>query len=246
MIKVKYTEIKSILPYLSFSIPIGVGTSAICFLMRDGNVLKLYINTYLKKELFYKYDMKSHLKYLNEISNDSYIGPNEVLIKDNQVVGYIYSYIKAKTLNKISNDINMKEILNAYQNLFDDTKEVSKNNFRIADLHNKNILYNSKFYIIDLDKGYQVDETNDNLFSKNICDINKNIIKSIFDLGFYEYMNFDDDKLEELYFKSLYDEPECFFELIEKLFSNCATKKEVKQNNKIRVYKKDPNYYPFM
>jgi hypothetical protein len=39
------TEVKTIIKYLISTKIIGIGTTAICFKMNSGNVLKLYLNT---------------------------------------------------------------------------------------------------------------------------------------------------------------------------------------------------------
>ena len=242
----KVTNIKSILPYINFSVPIGVGTSAICFLMKNGNVLKLYINTHLKYELFHKYDMEEHLIFLNKIKNDSYIGPEEILIKNDEVIGYIYPYVPGKVIKNLNNNIKLKSLINAYEKLYKDTILISNDSYKLQDLHQKNIIFNNNIYIIDVYKGY-FDESNiDNLFIKNMGYINKTIINAIFNLKFFEYLKFRDDKLDELYYSSLYENPIIFYELLERLFYKDLNKKEVNQNTHIYIYEINPNYYNMM
>ena len=61
----KKTAIMSIRPYLNKSIPIGVGTTATCFLMHDKRVLKLFMDTYGKQCLFECYsNIIDHFKML--------------------------------------------------------------------------------------------------------------------------------------------------------------------------------------
>ena len=239
----KTTEIKSILTYLVGAIPIGIGTTAICFLMPNGKVLKLYMNTYLKRELFYYHDMRKHLEFLNNISNESYIGPEELLIKNDEVIGYIYTYINGLELKRLKNNIRLNDIVKGYENLYNDTLKISNNKFRLNDLHQKNILFNGNYYVIDLDKGYVDNKDNKKIFDINITNINNNIINSIFDLNFFEHLSFYDDDLDKLFYSSLYENHEDFYELLEKLFYNGITKKDVKEKIRIYVHKKDPDYY---
>lgn len=235
----KKTEITSILPYLKGAIPIGVGTTAICFLMPNKNVLKLYIELEGKINLFKYFDMNRHIEELNMICNDTYIGPQEVLIKNNQVVGYIYPYVYARVLKRLSDKVEEEDILKGYKKLYTDTYLISKQNFKLFDLHLKNMLYNGNYYVIDLDKGKI--ENQDNIFHYNIKEINKKIINSIFDLGMFDYVEFFDDDLEELF--NQFDNYFAFKELIEKMFYGGLTKREVKQNCKINVIRKNPHYY---
>lgn len=239
----KITEIKSILPYLVGAIPIGIGTTAICFLMPNGKVLKLYRNTYLKRELFYYNDMKQHLNFLNSISNDSYIGPEELLMKNDEVIGYIYTYINALELKRLRNNIKLNDIVKGYEKLYSDTISISNNKFRLKDLHQKNILFNGNYYVIDLDKGKLDERDSNEVFDSNIADINNVIINAIFDLKFFEYLAFYDDDLDELLYSSLYESHEDFYELLERLFFNDITKRKVKENTRIYIHKKDPDYY---
>lgn len=242
----KVINIKSILPYISLSIPIGLGTSAVCFLMSNNKVLKLYINTYLKYELFHTFNMEEHLICLSKVSNDSYIGPEEILIKNNKVIGYIYSYVPGKVLKKLPDDIKLEHFIKAYEKLYKDTILISNKNYIIQDLHQKNIIFNNYFNVIDLDKGYLDGSNKEKIFIKNMASINKTIINSIFGLKFFEYLHFQDDKLDDLYNLSLYENSELFYELLERLFHNNLNKKEVKEKTKIYIHEKDPYYYHIM
>lgn len=239
----KVTYIKSLVPYLSFSIPIGIGTSAVCFLMRDGNIIKIYRESFLKKELFYNYDMKEHLTSINLLNNDSYIGPHELLIKDDKVVAYIYPFVKAKVIKKIDNNLQSENILKGYDKIYKDTKTISNQGFLLNDLHYKNILFNGNYYIIDLDKGKFLEQEYTDIFRKNITNINKIIINSIFGLKKIESLEFYDSELEKLYYNSLSGIEEYFYELIERLFYKNSNIKEVKKNNKIKVISKNLYYY---
>ena len=89
-------EIKSIKEYIYklYPIPIGLGSTAICFRTFDNKVLKIYLNTTNKKNLFKcKNDMISHLESIVKLKNNSYVPPETILVKDNKCIGYIYNYV---------------------------------------------------------------------------------------------------------------------------------------------------------
>lgn len=179
------TEVKSISKYLFGARFIGMGTTALCFLLRDGRVLKLYLDTYNRYSLFRNRNMMEHLTYLSGITNDSYIGPEEVLTKNGEIIAYIMPYSNGKSMNKIEKYTRLRTILSDYDKLMIDTKSVSDASYRIYDLHERNILYSSTsgFNVIDLDGGqkdsyYKVERVR--MFNKN--DLTKIIIKSFFGL----------------------------------------------------------------
>ena len=85
----KKTEVKTIIKHLISTKIIGIGTTAICFKMNSGNVLKLYLNTPLKQELFRCYNMRYHLAKISEIGNSTFIVPGKLLFKNNICIEYI-------------------------------------------------------------------------------------------------------------------------------------------------------------
>lgn len=241
----KIVENPKIHRYLSGSKVIGVGNTAICFLLNDGRVLKLYYNLYNKKLLFGHIDMISRFNDINYISNDSYIGPDELLVKNGEFIGYLYPYVKAKTLLIQKYFITLNEIINKYSKLFDDTKKVSQKKFILSDLHDMNILVGSLLYIIDLDQGYiDKDLSYEQAFLYNMREINRNIVYSLFGVKSNELIDFYDDNINELYHNSVGLYPQDFFKLLEKLNENCYPKKSSVLNLRRSVpYNKSYNSY---
>ena len=243
----RFTEIKSISTYLTNSRLIGVGTTAVCFLMKNGNVLKLYLNTYNKRRLFYVNDMTEHLILLNSISNDSYIGPEEVLIKNGECIGYIYPYVHSKTLSSIDRNKSIYDVTKSFDKLIEDTKKVSNQSFRLGDLHDKNILFNHTYSIIDLDKGFIEDRLDiENIHSANMKNIIKTIIYAIFKVKCVDEISFFDDKISEMYFSTIYYYPEKLGEFLETIASIYEIKNPTMGNllkNKRYILKSEYNTY---
>ena len=241
-------EIKSILPYLVGSIPIGVGTTAVCFLNVKNEVIKLYYNSGNTYELFHSRDMLEHLKYISDISNNTYIGPKDILVKKNKVIGYTYPYVYKDTLSKMPSYMTKREILCGYAELLSNTRRISEQKFRLYDIHHKNVLFNNGYKIIDLDKGYV--ETNEkylpNLFIDNMRQIIKIIIEQLYDLKIDEHLSFTDEDLQKLYIYVLYEQPNRIYELMDRIFYNCETKGDVKARTKIKKIKEDSSYHQMM
>lgn len=247
----KFTHVNNLSEFLYGSRIIGVGTTAVCFLMSDNRVLKVYRNTYLKRQLFELKNMKEHLKLLNKITNDSYIGPDEVLLKNNEVIAYIYPYINSKTLSKISNGVTIYDLCENFDKLIDDTEKVSNYSFRLGDLHSKNILFNLYYHLIDLDKGYiEKDKDKSEINRENIRDITKTIIYSLFNIKYNEEICFYDKNLNDLYCSVIYYNQAKLKDLLEeiiKIYNIENPKKKTLVNKRYKILKITENdYYSYL
>ena len=222
----KITDIKDnkyILKLLSHSRIIGIGSTAICFLLKDGRVLKLFYSIYYKDFINNSHsNMLLRFEALSQINNDSYVGLDELLIKNGNCIGYLYPFINAKTLHSARYLYDIDKLVSRYSKLKKDTKQVSNRKFKLEDLHDKNILFGSIFYIIDLDKGYIADELSiDTIFHKNMQKINKVIIDSIFGVKVDEILEFTNSSINELYYKSIKSNSDLFFDFIESIKKEC-------------------------
>lgn len=187
-------EIKNIRDYLIDSIFIGKGTTAYCFLRRDNNVVKVYRKNSFTKELFSKVDMLQRLKDISDIQNDTYVGPETILVKDGNVVGYIFPYVPANTLKSLSTRTTLFDLYKNIDSLLSDTKDISDKGFRLYDVHEKNILFDGEYYVIDLDKGRFLDDTK-GLYRYNMNSIRNTIVGQIFNVDPWEILKFHDDDL---------------------------------------------------
>ena len=231
----KITYNPQIYKYLLKSIPIGIRTSAVCFLMPNQKILKIYYSPYYKKVLSQKEDIISYFQLLSDISNDTYIGPEEVIIINNECFGYIYPYIKGKTLHSIKNVITPKDILNKYPKLEEDTKKISEHLFLLSDLHDRNIILNHIINVIDLDRGnIKQDFSVNDIYNCNLADINKTFIYSLFNTNFDQILEFYNPDINKLYRLSIGKEPFRFPEFLEELERiNTST------NNKALILRKN-------
>ena len=183
---------------------IGQGYTSRCYLMPDDYVLKIYKDNEATKKLFLRNNMLEHLTKINNLKNDSYAVPERIYLKDDKVLAYAHPFIKAKTLKKLTPYILIKDFLESLKKLEEDTILISEKGFTLIDIHNKNILYDNHFSIIDLDSGY--------FFKNSIINqqINLNmryllgtISDYLFSLNYHQTIYFYNQILNDLYHKSI-------------------------------------------
>ena len=237
----KKTAITSIYPYIKNTKIIGKGKTSICFLMSDNRVLKLFLNTYYKKRLFKSNDnIINHFEKINSLKNDSYIVSEELLIKDKELIGYIYPYINGKTLHSIDKKTNIELLINSYDKLKEDTVLISNKKFVLNDMHDRNILFNYNYYIIDLDFGFFKDNDDSNkILNYNMYKINNTIIHSLFNKYQDTIIEFIDNDLNNLYKESIISNYNSIKLLLSELSKYNNTKNDLilKEKELIKVYK---------
>lgn len=171
-------EAKSVLPYIINSKPIGIGATAICFL-KDGMVFKKYMNTDTAHKLLIYGDMMEKLQNLSEISNDTYVGPQKVILVNGKIKGYMYPYEPGKTLNHVNSDIKLFDLFKGYEKLVKDTKLISNQRFKLVDVHCTDIVFNGDFKVIDNDRG-RITYGSYNLYHNNTKKLFDAIMRYIF------------------------------------------------------------------
>lgn len=240
----KVTNVRSVYSYVSKGLLIGHGKTAFCYRLPDNRVLKLYVNTISKREYFDKYeDMVDHLALLSSVSNDSFVGPEEVLIKGDKVIGYIYPFVDGCTIKTMKSSTSLSSLYRNFNKLIEDTIEVGNNKFELIDVHNENILFDGdNYYVIDLDQGRlsknDVDPVK-HAINKNIREVQETIINTMFKGDNNYILSFSDYYLDELYRsvnwrddKQIYD----FFKALnDKCKSSDPTLGEVRHKVKTRM-----------
>lgn len=180
---------------------IGTGTTARCYKLKDGSVLKLFKHNYrafclLDKELF-----KNDLNHFKNITNDTFIGPNKVVLdKNNKINGYIYPYVNGKSFDKLSNNEHFLEVYKNYKQVLIDICKISDEKFSLFDVHPGNIIYDGNIHIIDLDKGFFDNDSSIDFIYKNNCyDVFRSTFGRIYHKKVYEELEFKDKKIDSLY-----------------------------------------------
>lgn len=178
---------------------IGRGQTAICFLLNNGKVFKLFHDIdEVKNEI--KEDIISNFEDINSISNDTFIGPDTLIFKNGNLIGYTYDYLPGKTLKKLKNTLLVSDILNNYDYLIENTKDISDNKFILRDLHSRNILLGNHFHIIDLDRGEKTSEFDcKTSFKINTHAINEALVYALFNADKNKIIEFSDPLISDLF-----------------------------------------------
>lgn len=228
---------------------IGKGNTANCYLLADGSVLKLYRWNYETCYLMTK-DIFTYNSYnFTKIKNNTFIGPDKIVYKDDYLMGYTYSYVNGKPLNKIDKNTKIKDIFRNYNQVINDIKDVSNKNFSLFDTNYGNIIYdNHSIHIIDLDNCWFNKNTNTKtILQKNSKEVFVNVLGSLFNKRYIEDMEFKIKDLNIAYNNIDYIKTDSINDFIDCLSYYCRDNnpdiKTVK--NKIKV-KRDLNGYYHM
>ena len=121
-------EVDSIFNLLKGSHFLGSGTTGFCFLLPTGEVIKIYFESERKKRLFSKYEnnLVDFFEYISSFNSETFYGPNELIIKDGQVIGYIKNLSNGKTIDHMSGNLTINDIEDMITVLIRDIKLVSK------------------------------------------------------------------------------------------------------------------------
>lgn len=216
----KTRQVDSVLNLIKGSCFIGAGTTGFCFLLPNEKVVKIYYDSYRTRLLFSRYGSKlmDFFKYIGSFSDENFYGPTEVLLKKDKIIGYIMDLSYGKTIRHMSGDIAIDDIERMVDILIKNVKEVSRRNLRIADTHQKNIMYSYIFRIIDLDDCYYCrNYSYEKLVQYNMESLLFVITKALFKVRDSNDVYFKNSKLDDLYKKSVYQNYEEYFEFLEYL-----------------------------
>lgn len=169
---------------------LGQGYNAICYKYDKDTVVKIFNNDYKKRYLLDKSKYMDKLADLYTANNDSIISPLDLIISKDQIIGYTHKYINGRNIDKICNNIFLKNSTKIYdlfdknyQVLLNDLYEASNKGFSFTNLDAKDIIMdsNNNYHIVDLDNSMFTNEYSKSIvFSANARLILKRIIESIF------------------------------------------------------------------
>ena len=168
--------------------PIGAGKTAVVYMSSDGNCIKIYKHNYDGKELLSTENFDERLEKISMLSSNRVIGPKQLLYIKGKLAGYIYEYIKAHDFENVSRFTKVEELFKDLLRIKEEIVNMSNNNFKIGDLHSRNILFNNgQYYFIDLDKGrFDYNDTVENLISYNLKRFSDEIFNKIYGLDHIE------------------------------------------------------------
>ena len=195
-------EVDNLKAYTSLFKYVSMGTTAKCYRYDNDKIIKVYRDTRRKKELFDRRNMFELLEYLGEIKNDSYIGTDKVFTTNGDIVAYTMQYAKGKTLMNMDRSVQISVLLEQLKKLRYDTYKVMELEYRIQDMHDRNIIYSKEdgFKVIDLDGGRKFATCgNKNLEMHDLKELKTTIIKALLKVPYRFEIEFEDEELEKMY-----------------------------------------------
>ena len=178
---------------------IGRGHMAECYLI-NGRVYKIYTRLDRIKKIFKTRDMIEFFDYISEYGNDTVITPDELYVKDGEVLGYSYPYVEGITLSKLNSHIKLDDYRRNYDKLLEGLASFSESKYRILDMHNQNVLFDGNyFHIIDIDNGTFPKINNEeeqirSAFIENCFNIHLLIFNTIFKASQNQLVTFNHDQ----------------------------------------------------
>jgi len=146
------------LKYIEFFKNLGMGSVGTCYYDgKNKKVIKVFHQFF--EELEYGYDQDFHVNYDQEeilkfsnIKDDTFIFANDVIIVNDEVIGYTTDYVNAKSLyRKNPLNINLDELEKATIKAKNSIQNISNHGILTFDMM-YNILYGKSFYIVDHDE----------------------------------------------------------------------------------------------
>lgn len=179
---------------------LGKGSTAIAFLTKDKKVLKVFLNSERKKSLFLRVDMLKHFEDLSNIKVKNVYTPNDIYVKNGEVIATKLDYIKGSTLNRHIPTIALKDFTDMLLELIETAYKLSEFGVYVNDFHDKNVIINENgINIFDTDEFYLGDRDKNIYLDHNLKALLITILTSIFKIpnGFI----FDSRYLDSLYDK---------------------------------------------
>lgn len=213
-------QVDSVLNLIKGSRFIGAGTTGFCFLLPNEKVVKIYYDSSRTRGLFSRHGNKlmDFFEYIGSFSNENFYGPIEVLLNGDKIIGYIMDLSYGKTIKHMSGKVTIDDIERMIDILIKNVKEVSRRNLRIADTHQRNIMYSYIFRVIDLDDCYYCrDYPYDKLVKYNMESLLIVITNALFKVPDKHDLYFNNPELDTLYKQSVYRNYEEYFDFLEYL-----------------------------
>lgn len=194
---------------------IGEGSQGICYLDKENRlVYKVYHKFFDGCISNRNY---SEIMRFSDITNKTYIFPKDIIEINNEVVGYVESYVTGKDLSQINPlMINLDKLVKNINKVSTDIETISESGILTFDVM-YNILYNNRFNVIDSDD-YIIRDIDPNL----LFEMNKNK----FDYVIYNFLiddYFDDFVNDYKELKIMYKNKTCdvtvFISLLRKYLS---------------------------
>lgn len=158
---------------------ISNGASAITFKTTDGRVLKRFVDNeiYQRILLTHNYQFLTYLIELAKMDNSLFVDIDEVFLGSKKRVGaYTYEYQAGTTIADLYPKTDLIKLRNALVEAQDNIKELE--DFRLRDIHSKNVIYTGDIKVIDTDFCTFDDSVT---VEENMRHFNNAIVRGLFD-----------------------------------------------------------------
>jgi len=205
----KYDTREEFLSYIKFMKElgflkiIGQGSQGICYHnLMNNQVYKIFHQFFDEDddffEYFHVYTKEEILKFSN-INNDTFVWAKDVIIVNDEIVGYISDYVDAKSLYKINPLIvNLNHFTQSINTVENDLMIISNNGVVTYDMAYNTLYGKNGIFVIDHDDYSYANIDSEKLFRRNCDNFNYEIMLFLIDNYFDEFIT-SYKELREMY-----------------------------------------------
>ena len=179
---------------------IGGGSCSEIFEMTPGVYFKKFCEDYADLSDPINLEFFKVIKTISDIDSlPNIVRANDIYRSESQLFGYSMDKVDALELEKVSDSVLVRELMNGFEELKPSIRTLSSNFVKTEDIGGDNILFNGKMYLLDLDlslvdKRYIPDElyeaTRRSVFESLFQRISGSVItEKVVDDDYVSYMN---------------------------------------------------------
>lgn len=192
------------------------GSQGECYLDKNNKLVYKIYHQFLDNYDDIKYNYNEVMRFSN-VSNNTYIFPKDIIDVNDEIVGYTMDYVSAKDLSSINPLlVKLDRLITNINNVSIDIEHISDNGILSYDVM-YNILYKTKFNVIDTDEYMYKDIDPNILFEMNKQRFDYALYNFLVDGYFNEFVN-SYRKLKNMY-KDKSVDVVIFIELLRKYLS---------------------------
>ena len=168
---------------------IHTGSTGICYLLKNGDVLKFFNKSLDLLEI-------NRFKYFSLYKNNGFNFPYDFAFDKKSFYGYISSFVDGKRIESIIPKTNINDLIDSLSDFENNIIDLSNSKIRIRNLNINNIFYNNKKITV-LDPFYYsvaLSESKEDLLTKNLNYYREQVLTSII-------KNLDNDNLDKLIYR---------------------------------------------
>lgn len=176
---------------------LGQGSQGVCYKDRESKVVYKFYHSYFDRDFEGVWRKEEILRFRN-ISSSTFVFPTDVIMLNNQVIGDVTPYKKAKNLCQFNPlNVNLDHFIKLIRLAVKDIESLSQCGVQVYDVM-YNILMGYRMYIIDTleysmsDKGYE------ELLRSNLYGFNLEIMYFLVD-GLFLDVIYSHSKLKDMY-----------------------------------------------